>query len=385
MDETIFKNTSSKFFENWLENNQKRFRLDPVNRFKGWNDEEKEIFSTLVDQYKIMNQAMEKMLEEQKDSFDVLIGDFVTQYPALTLSPIPFIPLLSLNPLVLYPSGPPLFSGYPVNVDKQKAEVLKQEQVSAYSMLTEKLHAWWLQYNLPLLPPTNWYVDVPKHFGFYHYPEGLDYTECGPKEPKDKWFRIDASIRKPDDENEFIIPEPLASLPGKLIYFSLGSLGSVDIDLMRKIISILAKSSHRFIVSKGPKGDEIELAPNMWGENYVNQIAVVKVVDLVITHGGNNTFLEKIYFGKPLIVIPYFLDQFDNAQRVVDCGIGLRLDTWNLDEKRVLDTIEETLNDQDMIKKIQEIGISMRSTKSRGKAVDMIENFISKLQNNKRK
>ncbi|XP_053208073.1 NDP-glycosyltransferase YjiC-like [Panonychus citri] len=381
-DESIFENIKPGPFVDWVANNLEKFRGDALERYKGWTDEDKEIFASIAGDYEIVNQALEKVLDEHKDSFDAFIGDFVTQYPALFRSPIPYIPLLSISPVCLYPQGPPQFSGYPEKVDREKAEEFEQTYESACSKFIEKLYAWWTSHEVPLLSIKNFFIDNPKYFGFYHYPEGLDYKECGPKEPADKWFRIDASIRKPDEESEFVIPESIASLPGKLIYFSLGSLGSADVELMRQIISLLSKLPHRFIVSKGPKGDEIDLPPNMWGQNYVNQIAIIKVVDMVITHGGNNTFLETIYSGKPLIVIPYFFDQFDNAQRVVDCGIGRRLDTWNLDEKIVSNAIEETLNDQEMTRKIKEIALSMRSTKSREKAVEMIENLISDLKNN---
>ncbi|XP_053208067.1 uncharacterized UDP-glucosyltransferase YdhE-like [Panonychus citri] len=378
-DESIFENFQPGPFVDWVANNLEKFRGDALERYKGWTDEDKEIFGSIADDYFVTNTAIEKVLAEKQSSFDIIIGDFGTQFPALFRSPIPYIPLAALNPVCFYPQGPPPFSGYPVNVDKEKARKFKEIYDSACIRFKEKLYSWWESFNVPILPEDCWLVNrYPKYFGFYHYPEGLDYKECGPKEPAGKWFRIDASIRKPDEESEFVIPESIASLPGKLIYFSLGSLGSADVELMRQIIDVLSKLPHRFIVSKGPKGDEIELPPNMWGENYVNQIAVIKVVDMVITHGGNNTFLETIYFGKPLIVMPYFYDQFDNAQRVVDCGIGRRLDTWNLDEKVVSNAVEETLNDQEMTRKIKEIALSMRSTKSREKAVEMIENLISK-------
>ncbi|XP_053208074.1 uncharacterized UDP-glucosyltransferase YdhE-like [Panonychus citri] len=381
-DESIFENLPPGPYVDWVERNLDKFRSDALQRYANWTDEDKEVCASMVNEIKIGDQAMGKFLDEHQDSFDILIGDFVTKYPSISRSTIPYIPIASMNPLLIYPRGPPPFSGYSVNVDKEKALEFRRIYRDSASKLFDKLHAWWKSSNVSCLTEVNWILDTPKYFGFYHYPEGLDYKECEPKDPADKWFRVDASIRKPDEESEFVIPESIASLPGKLIYFSLGSLGSVDVDLMRKMISILSKSPHRFIVSKGPKGDEIELPSNMWGQNYVNQIAVIKVVDMVITHGGNNTFLETIYFGKPLIVMPYFYDQFDNAQRVVDCRIGRRLDTWNLDEKIVLNTIEETLNDQEMTRKIKEIALSMRSTKSRERAVEMIENLISNLKNN---
>uniref|UniRef100_T1KVC4 Glucuronosyltransferase n=1 Tax=Tetranychus urticae TaxID=32264 RepID=T1KVC4_TETUR len=51
----------------------------------------------------------------------------------------------------------------------------------------------------------------------------------------------------------------------------------------------------------------------MWGNKFVNEVAILPKVDLFITHGGSNSLIESLAVGKPLIV-----DQHDNAKRKVD-------------------------------------------------------------------
>src|SRR5207247_4554551 len=115
---------------------------------------------------------------------------------------------------------------------------------------------------------------------------------------------------------------------GALVYLSLGSLGSADVDLMLLLVATLADSPHRFVVSKGPQHDQYELADNMRGAEFLPQATILPHVDLVITHGGNNTVTESFHFGKRMIVLPLFWDQYDNAQRVDELGYGVRLDTY---------------------------------------------------------
>lgn len=64
-------------------------------------------------------------------------------------------------------------------------------------------------------------------------------------------------------------------------------MGSIDVELMKRIVAVLAKTPHKYIVSKGLRGDEYELpAANCWGENFLPQTKILPLVDLVITHGG---------------------------------------------------------------------------------------------------
>ncbi len=66
----------------------------------------------------------------------------------------------------------------------------------------------------------------------------------------------------------------------------------------------------------------------MVGAEFLPQTSVLPQVDLVITHGGNNTVTESLFFGKPMVLLPIFWDQHDNAQRLDETGFGIRVDTY---------------------------------------------------------
>ena len=65
----------------------------------------------------------------------------------------------------------------------------------------------------------------------------------------------------------------------------------------------------------------------------------------MITHGGNNTTTECFHFGKPMIALPLFWDQYDNAQRVHETGFGVRLPTYEFEEAELLGAIDRLLAD----------------------------------------
>ena len=84
----------------------------------------------------------------------------------------------------------------------------------------------------------------------------------------------------------------------------------------------------------GPQHDELGWPGNMAGAEFLPQASLLPQVDLVVTHGGNNTVTECLHFGLPMIVLPIFWDQYDNAQRVHETGFGVRLDTYGFADER---------------------------------------------------
>jgi UDP:flavonoid glycosyltransferase YjiC (YdhE family) len=142
---------------------------------------------------------------------------------------------------------------------------------------------------------------------------------------------------------------------------------------MRRVIDALAQTPHRYIVSKGPLHDELVLAPNMWGAEFLPQTELLPLVDLVITHGGNNTTTEAVHFGVPMIVLPLFWDQYDNAQRVHETGFGIRLDPYRFTDDELIGAIRQLLADDAVRDRLTAAGERIRATDGVARAADLIE------------
>jgi MGT family glycosyltransferase len=65
------------------------------------------------------------------------------------------------------------------------------------------------------------------------------------------------------------------------------------------------------------------LPPNVHVERFVDQVDVFGHAGLVVTHGGSGTTLGALAAGLPLVVVPLFADQPDNARRVEAVGAGV--------------------------------------------------------------
>ena len=123
---------------------------------------------------------------------------------------------------------------------------------------------------------------------------------------------------------------------------------------------MLADTPHRYIVSKGPRADEFDLPDNMWGDARLPQTSIIPMCDLVITHGGNNTTTEAFHFGKPMIVLPLFWDQYDNAQRVHELGFGVRLDTYGFEDHELREAVDRLVGDRGLRERMAATGEAIR-------------------------
>ncbi len=184
---------------------------------------------------------------------------------------------------------------------------------------------------------------------------------------------MDSSVRETDDQ--YAVPASVADRPegSALVYVSLGSLGGADVDLMRRLVDVLGRTPHRYIVSKGPMADQIELADNMVGAEFLPQTTVIPQVDLVITHGGNNTTTEALHFGKPMILLPLFWDQYDNAQRMDELGFGVRLQTYAFTDEEMVAALDRLLGDADLRDRMARTGEAIRDRDGLRAGADVIE------------
>ena len=108
-----------------------------------------------------------------------------------------------------------------------------------------KYNKWLKENGFPTISNYRIIPDFP-YLNLYGYPEELDYTDMRPM--PEKWFRMEAFIRK--GEEEFKLPKRLRGSNGKrsqLVYLSLGSMGSIDVELMKRLVEILSKFEHKFI------------------------------------------------------------------------------------------------------------------------------------------
>lgn len=380
-DETSFSFTKNPILQPW-EKAAKVLRETGV--IGGSNSPYEKLFNLIhhrlhgpqfMGEFAAHNAEIEKAIAKLKP--DLIYFDALFLHPAIHYSSIPWINNCSAQPLYYINNVevlPPGCSGIP-EIESKSDFAKKFRQLRSKVFTSTKFNDLIEKLGYPRYP-NDTLVPGSQILTVYAYPEELNY-EYIRKLPN--WFNLEVfNLLQQEDFSSALenlgIPKSFLSetlkgiFSGKYILVSLGSMTSIDLTLMKKLVTILGSTNHKYIVSKGPRHAKYSLAENMWGARFIeNQLQVAAHCQLVISHGGNNTTTEVFALGKPLIIFPNFGDQFDklvkiyfvyfkvlnflyifSAQRITEKGYGMRLDPNSFTEKQLKETIETLLNDAEL-------------------------------------
>jgi MGT family glycosyltransferase len=298
---------------------------------------------------------------------DVVATDNVTGYPALELAGVPWVRFVSANPLEMRDSDlPPPLSGLPV-AERGDWQPFADEYHRVHADLLAEHNGFRASVGVDPCPPDE-FNTVSPWLNLYLFPEAVDYPRAQPL--GSTWHRLNSTVRT--TEAAFDVDDHVPG-DGKVVYLSLGSLGCMDVGLMQRLIDAMATTGHRTIVSMGPLKDQMTLAPNMYGDRFLPQPSILPQCDLLITHGGNNTVCEGFHFGLPMIGLPLFWDQYDNAQRLGETGFGVRLPTYDWSEEELVGAVNRLLADDALAARMRTNAAAIRADAGRVKGADLIE------------
>jgi MGT family glycosyltransferase len=354
-----------QFWKDFIRDTAPVFRKPTIEQLEGFIAP---TFEALCDGARHVNDRLVEILEEVEP--DVIVEDNVVSFPALPASGTPWVRIVSCNPAeVKDPEVPPPFSGYPV-ADRSGWAEYRDEYARVLGPLQQAFDEFCREKRAPPLEDLE-FIHTSPWANVWLYPREVDYTREHPL--AETWLNVESSVRATDAE--WALPEGVGSGDDPLVYLSLGSLGSADVGLMRSLIATLAEAPYRVIVSMGPQHAELELAPNMTGAEFLPQASILPQVELVITHGGNNTVTECLHFGKPMVLLPLFWDQYDNAQRIDETGFGTRLDTYAHEPAELVDAIGTLLGDRPLHDRLEAISGRLRAAPGTERAAGLIESL----------
>ena len=106
---------------------------------------------------------------------------------------------------------------------------------------------------------------------------------------------------------------------------------------------------------------------------WVPQLAILREADLFVTHAGMGGSAEGLLTATPMVAVPQDVDQFTNADTLVERGVARRLDTAEATSAALRAAGDELLGDREVAARLAELAHAARAEGGTSRAADLIE------------
>jgi MGT family glycosyltransferase len=187
---------------------------------------------------------------------------------------------------------------------------------------------------------------------------------------------------RPRTEDDF----PWDRLDGRpLIYVSMGTVRPRgDIIVLQKIATACADLDAQLVISAGKWADDSstwDLPSDLPGDplmmDFVPQMELLAKARLLITHGGQNTVLEALWQGVPMIALPRAADQPAMAGRIERTGVGLCASFQRFTSAQMREMVERVLTEESFRQRAKQLQQAMLATGGVRRAAEIAERALT--------
>ncbi len=354
----------AQFWVNFIAERQPAFKLSPIEQLPEYVIP---VWDAIVDSAINAEVDLQKHLSELKP--DLIAVDNVILFPAIKHANCPWVRIISCSENeVPDPDIPPHLSGCHED-DRDGFEAFENRFLELVKPVHARFNAFLASVNHAAYPLGQFFETSPT-LNLLLYPEPLKFKRRHPLDEK-RFQYLEGCVRQ---EAPYAIPVFGPEFDDKpLIYVSFGSLGAADVELYQRMIKLFGTLPYRFLMNVGDYlKSYVDVPVNVHLESWYPQPSVVPLIDLFIHHGGNNSFNEALYFGKPALIMPFCWDGLDNASRIHDTEFGEQLPRYNWTDTELITTISDLLDDDSMHARLQILSTHMQMQRGTEKAAKLL-------------
>jgi MGT family glycosyltransferase len=358
----------AKFWVDFINGHIPNFRKTPLEQIDNYV---KDCWAMIVQTAKWAEKDLPGVLEKVQP--DVICVDNVILFPAIKRYARqhrkPWIRIISCSENEIEdPDIPPHLSGAGAN-DRRAHAAYRRRFRQVIKPIHEEFNAF-LQSVGERRYPLGQFFEASPYMNLLLYPSAVKFKRRH-RLPDRRFQYLEGCVRK---EPPYQVPLFRANNDKPLLYVSFGSLGAGDTELLKRLITAIGRMPVRALVNVGDYKDQYRDIPdNVIIDSWFPQPSVIPLVDAVIHHGGNNSFTECLYFGKPALIMPYVWDGHDNAMRVQETGHGFKMDRYAWTEDELAGKVMAMLGDRKMRARLKATSKSMRARHGPTKAARIID------------
>jgi len=332
-----------------------------------------ECWEAIVDTAKWAEADLPEALESVDP--DVVCVDNVIAFPAILGSDVPWVRITSCSETEIPdPNVPPYLSGCLAD-DREGHHAFEARYKEVIGPVHDEFNEFLAENGVEPYP-RGLFLEPSPYLNLLKYPDRLRWDRWNQLDP-DRFRYINGCVR--EDEPEYEVPAFDGHGDEALLYLGFGSLGAGDTELMKRFLRFFGDRPYRCLVNVGEYAEEYDeggIPANVRVERWFPQQSVVEQADVVIHHGGNNTFNECLYYGTPAVVMPYVWDGHDNATRLDETDHGLKLHRSNWSDDELEAAIETCLTDETIRSNVATTAEEMQAAQGRETAARLIDELL---------
>ncbi|GAA2882979.1 glycosyltransferase [Streptosporangium fragile] len=167
---------------------------------------------------------------------------------------------------------------------------------------------------------------------------------------------------------------------GKVLLVSLGSAFTNLPDFYRSCLAAFGDLPGWHVVLQIGKYVDLaalgEIPDNVEVHRWVSQLSILEQADAFVTHAGMGGTQEGLYCGVPMIAVPQAVDQFGNADRIVELGVGRRVDTEAATPEALRAALLDLTSDPEVAARLAKIRDEVRAEGGTARAADLVEEML---------
>ncbi|GAN81725.1 nucleotide disphospho-sugar-binding domain-containing protein [Acidocella aminolytica] len=358
----------AKFWEDFINGHIPNFRKSPYDQIDNYV---KDCWTAIVDSAKWAQKDLPGVLSEINPN--IICVDNVILFPAIKQFGKPWVRIISCSENEIEdPDIPPHLSGC-----GEKDLACHAAFRAQFNEVIAPIHA---EFNNFLTDcnetpyPTGQFFETSPYMNLLLYPEPVAFQRRHPLDPQ-RFQYLEGCVRQ---EKPYEIPSFPRNNDKPLLYVSFGSLGAGDTELLKRIIMVIGTLPYRALVNVGDyKAAYDDVPENVLVDSWFPQPSVIAQVDAVIHHGGNNSFTECLYFGKPAIIMPYVWDGHDNATRVQETGHGFKMPRYDWPNEELEKKLRICIEDRVMQARLAKTAAHMQAHNGPEKAARILHKLVS--------
>jgi len=178
----------------------------------------------------------------------------------------------------------------------------------------------------------------------------------------------------------FALPAPVAAFlaagPAPIVF----TLGSAAVQLAEDFYPVAAQAAsllgRRALLLLGRNPPPPGLPASIMAWDYLPYAHLFPHAAAIVHQGGIGTTAQALRAGRPMLIVPFAHDQFDNAARIVRLGLGRTLPRAEARAAPLAAALSALLADSALAARVRTIGGLVRAEAAPARAADALERLV---------